>query len=250
MKKLLIRLAIGLALLVVAALIAVFLSLNSIAKKGVENVGPKLTKADVRLGSANLSPFSGQGRLTRLFVGNPEGYKTPSAIQVGDVKIGVQVSSLMSETLVIDEITLEAPEITFEGNLSGNNLSKILDNIEAATGGDKPETSPGAKSEKKFFVKEFLVKSGKINVSFNTPLGGTSGSLVLPEVHLQNVGSREKGVTAAELSKQLMKPILAAATKAVAENVSGLGKSAGEIGKGATDQLNKAAQGMKDLFKK
>src|SRR2546422_1862994 len=91
MKKLIIRIAIAVVGLVVLALVVVFFSLNSIVKKGVETVGPRLTKVDVRLGSAKLSPLSGNGQLTELFVGNPEGYKTPSAIKVGDVKVGVQV---------------------------------------------------------------------------------------------------------------------------------------------------------------
>ena len=108
MKKLIVRILIGVVALVLVALVVIFFSLNSIVKKGVETVGPKLTKVDVRLGSAKLSPFSGSGQLTKLFVGNPEGYKTPSAIQVGDVKMGVEVGSLFSNTLAVDEVNIQA----------------------------------------------------------------------------------------------------------------------------------------------
>ena len=71
-----------------------------------------------------------------MFVGNPEGYQTPSAIKLGDIALAVEPGSLLSDTLVVDEINIQAPEITFEGTLSGNNLSKILQNLEAATGAE------------------------------------------------------------------------------------------------------------------
>ncbi len=254
MKKLIIRIVAGVVLLAIIALVVVFFSLNSIVKKGVETVGPKLTKVEMRLNSANLSPFSGRGQLSGLFVGNPQGFKTPSAITVGDIKVGVQPSSVMSDTVVIDEVTVKAPEITFEGSLSGNNLSQILANLDAATGGGdkaaKP-AEPAKKSEKKFYVKDVAINDGKIHLSVTT-LGGKAVTLPLPPVHLQNIGSREQGVSAAELAKQIMKEITANATKAVGDAMAkGLDQGVKEIGKEATGQLDKAAKGaLKDLFKK
>src|SRR5579883_3150169 len=104
MKKILARIAIAVVVLILAALLVVFFSLNSIVKKGVETVGPMITKTEVKLGSADISPFSGGGRLTKLFVGNPEGFKAPSAMEFGDIKVGVQVSSLTSAVIVVNEV--------------------------------------------------------------------------------------------------------------------------------------------------
>ena len=249
MKKLFIRILIGGVALVVVALVVFFFSLDSIVKKQVETVGPRLTKVEVRLGGIHLSPFSGRGGLSRLFIGNPEGYKAPSAIKVGEIKVGVELSSLRSDVLVVDEVNFQAPEITFEGTLSGNNLSKILENLQAASGGQKQEAT-GAKKEKKFFVKDLQVNGGIINGTIDTPLGGKSATLAFPGLHLQNIGSRENGVTAAELSKQIMKPLLASVTKAVEEGLVDFSKSLPNLGVGTTGQVDKAAQKLKDLFKK
>jgi len=253
MKKLILRIVIGAIVLLVIGLVVVFFSLNSIVKKGVETVGPKLTKVEVRLGSAKLSPLSGNGRLSDLFVGNPEGYQTPSALKLSDIKLAVEPGSLLSDTLVVDEINIQGPEITFEGSLSGNNLSKILQNLEAATGGEHPDKttkSDSSKPGKKFFVKDFVLKGGKITAAVSTPLGSKSGTLALPEVRLQNIGSRENGVTAAELSKQMMKAIEKVATEAVAAGIADLGKNFQGLGKGATNPVDKAAQTLKNLLKK
>jgi hypothetical protein len=85
----------------------------------------------------------------------------------------------------------------------------------------------------------------------NVPaLGGKSATVPLPELHLQNIGTADKGVTAAELSKQILKPLLASVTKAATDAISGLGKGVQDIGKGATDELKKSGKGIQDIFKK
>src|SRR5579859_2847802 len=117
MKKILVRLLLGIVVLLVIAVVVVFFSLNSIVKKGVETVGPAITKVPVTLGAADISPLSGSGKLTKLFVGNPEGYKTPSAMEFGSIKVGVKIASVLSDTIVVNEINIQAPEITLEGTL-------------------------------------------------------------------------------------------------------------------------------------
>ncbi len=146
MKKIIVRIGIGVAVLVVLALVVVFFSLNSIVKKGVETVGPMIVKVDVTLGSAAISPFSGLGILTKLFVGNPEGYKTKSAIEVGEIKAGVGVGSLTSDTIVVNEVSVKEAVITMEGSLTDNNLTKILDNVNGASTRDAEAEGPSRRS--------------------------------------------------------------------------------------------------------
>jgi hypothetical protein len=252
MKKIIVRLFLIVVVLLIAALVAVFFSLNSIVKKGVETLGPQMTKVEVRLGSADISPLSGSGRLKKLFVGNPEGYKTPSAIQIGSVKVSVKIGSVLSDTIVVDEINIQAPEITLEGTLTGNNLSKILDNLNAVAGTEKPKTeAPAKKSEKKFIVKDIQINGGKVNVSLNMPvLGGKSLTVPLPPVHLQDIGKAENGVTSAQLVTAVMKSLLAATTEAATKAIADLGSGLKDVTKGGADELNKAAKGISDLFKK
>jgi hypothetical protein len=248
MKKLIVRAVLGLVALLVLALIVVFFSLNSLVKQGVETVGPQLTKVDVRLGSVSLSPFSGSGRLSGLFVGNPEGFKTESAIQVGAMKVTVELGSLLGDTVVVNEIHIHAPAITFEGGLTGNNLSKIMSNLEAASGGDKG-AAPESTSQRKFLVKDLVIRDGQILVSL-TGLGGKLATVPLPDIHLTNIGTGGSGVSAAELTKQVMKELLASVTKAAAGAVTDLSKGVTDLGKEGAGQLEKAAKGVTDLFKK
>lgn len=254
MKKWIIRIALLVVLVVVVAVVVLFTNLNSIVKKGVETVGPQITKTEMRLARASISPLSGSGQLTGLFIGNPEGYKTESAIKVGDVKVVLKISSITSDTVEIESVNIQAPEITFEGGLGGNNMSKLLENVEAATGGDKParkkEDKAAAGPGKKFRVKDVVMEGGKIHASLTGLGAAKTFDVSLPSIHLQNIGSEGSGVTAAQLTHELIKPLLAAATKAVTEAASHLGKEVKDLEKGALQELNKTTKGVKDLFNK
>ena len=251
MKKVIIGVTVGVVVLLAIGLVVLFMNLDSLVKKGVETVGPQLTKTEVRLEGVSLSPFSGSGQLKGVFIGNPQGYKTASAFKMGAVKLAVKPASLTSGTIVVDEVTIQGPEITFEGTPSGaNNLSKILQNIEAATGGKsatpgKPAAPAEKGAEKKFCVKELVFTGGKIHLSI-TLLGGKQYTVPLPELRVQNIGTPENGVTAAEMAQQIMKPLLVAVTKAAGEAATQVTKDVKELSK----DLDKTAKGIKDLFKK
>lgn len=255
MKKKLLYVVVSLGILLVAGLVVLFLSINSVVKKGFNTAAPLLTKVDTRLGSVNLSPLSGSGTLSELFVGNPAGFKTDFAIRVGSLKLAVQPKSLFSDTIVIDELTILGPEITLEGTLNGSNLGKILANLEAAAGGSGKSSpaAPSASGEKKLVIRDVRIEGGKIHLSL-TGLAGNALPVVLPPVHLQNLGTPERGLTAAQLGESLMKSLVAEVTKVAAsaipnlsKGIQDIGKNAGEAGKSAAE---KASQGLKGLLNK
>lgn len=266
MKKVALIVAVAGVVLLVAGVIVLTLSLDSLVKKGVETVGPKITLTDMKLDGASISLLSGSGSLKGFLLGNPEGYKTPSAIQFGEASLGVQPMSVLSDKIHVTHVRVIAPEITFEGALgSKNNLNKIMENVEATTGGGQPadkgaekpksEPAPGGAS-KKLQVDDILISGAKVNVTL-TALGGRKLSLIIPDIHLTNLGSGPEGITAGELTKLVMKNINTETYKAVEKAVADFGKqtldAVKDVTKGGSNSLDKAAQTLKgvgDLFKK
>ena len=253
MKKLMIRAVIAVLVLLVLAVGLSIYFLGSIMKKGVETVGPQITGTEIKLDSATLSLLSGSGKLKGLLVGNPQGFKSPSAIKVGSVSLGVAPGSVLSGKVHVKEVRVEAPEITFEGGLKGNNLGKLLDNVQAATGGSEKTATPENKAaSRKLQVDDFVITGGRINLSLDlSVLGGKSATVPLPEIHLTNLGSGPDGITAGDLTAKVLKELLQAAIPAAEKAVADLGKGATGVlkdaGKGATE---KAAKSIGDLFKK
>src|SRR5690348_83104 len=106
MKRRLVGIALLLVLLAVGAIVVASFSVGSIIKKGVETAGPKITKVTVKLESASLAVLSGSGELRGLLVGNPEGFKTPSAIQIGSIAVTVSPRSVFSDKVVVHSIAV------------------------------------------------------------------------------------------------------------------------------------------------
>lgn len=261
-KKLLI--AIGVVVVVlVAGLVVLGLSLGKVIKHGVETVAPPLTKTEVKLGSAQLSLLNGHGSLHGFVLGNPEGFKTPSAIKAETVSLGVNPASLLGDKVHITHVRVIDPEITFEGTIgTKNNLSQILANVDAALGGSKPSEPKKEKdaATRKLQVDEFSITGAKVNLSM-TIFGGKSLTVPLPPIKLGNLGQGPEGITGPELVGVALKSItsetLKAAQQAVVDFSKNAAGAAAEAGKGAVDSAVKgasgvldAAKGVGDLFKK
>ncbi len=253
MKKIIIGIrSAGVLVLLIVALTVVFFSLNAIVKKGVETLGPEMTNVPVRLGSARDFADRRQRGIGGALCGKSGGaVKTASAFQIGDIKLGVKLGSILSDTIVINELNIQGAEITLEGGLTQNNLTKIMDNLDSASaGGKKPAAeTPGQKSEKKFIVKELVVNGAKVNLSMSL-LGGKSLTLPVPPLNLKDIGVAENGVTSAQLVQAIMKPLLANITQAATQGITDMGGQLQNLGKGGAKQLDNATKGLKDLFKK
>lgn len=254
MKKLIIRLLITLVVVAILAVLAVGLFLDGAIKRGVEAFGPKLAKVDIKLQSVSLSLFSGAGTIKGLVVGNPEGFKTPSAISVGEATLALKPGSLLSDKIVIKTINVQAPEIMFETDLRHDNLHKILSNLQEATGGGTKEPAKGAKPARKLQVDEFVITGGKIHVSVTGLAQGTA-TVPLPDIRLQNLGAGPDGITSTELTKLVLEAIEKGAAQAASGAVTDIGKGAFYITKelGSTtgsNTLQKATKGLGGLFKK
>jgi hypothetical protein len=254
MKKILIRSFIALIILLILGVVAIGLFLDGAVKRGVETVGPMLTKVDVKVDSVNLSLLSGGGKIKGLFIGNPAGYKTPSAIQVGNASLAIVPGSIFSSKVIIRSINVQAPEITFETDLKGNNLSKIVANLEAFSGDSSHgDTRAQAKASKKLQVDDFLISGGKINATLAV-LGSQSTTVPLPEIHLTALGQGPDGITAAELTKLVLEAVEKEAVRAAASAVGNLSKDAANLTKGfgtaGTGAVDTVTRGIGGLFQK
>ena len=242
MRKLFLSVVIILVVLIVVAVIVVGFFLGTIVKTGMETVGPKITQVSIKVDAVNLSLLTGSARVKGLVVGNPEGYKTPQAISVDSAAVGVNPFSVLSDKIVVRLVRVEAAEITFEGGLGGNNLSKIMDNMNAI-----------AKSGRKIEVDDFLITGAMVHVNL-TGMSGKEMTLPLPDIHLTNLGQGNAGITATDLTRRVLGAITAATVKVVASATTDVGKGAGNLGRDAGkavgQDMNKITKGIGGLFKK
>ncbi len=244
MKKLL---YIGGALLVVIAIGLYYLSssLNSIVKAAVEKVGSDATQAQVRLKEVDIQIASGKGAMHGLMVGNPAGFKTEMAFNLGEISLQVDVGSVTKDMIVITEIVITSPEVTYELARGGSNIDALQRNVNAYTAQESKGSSEGGK---KLVIENLYVRNGKVNVGV-TALGGKTMTIPLPDIHLTNIGKQSGGATASQVTQQVLSAIGQSATKA-ATSLPDVAKLAGSAKESVTDAAKGAGEGLKKLFGK
>jgi len=231
------RILLTIVVLVVIVLVVVTFFLGAVVKKSVETVGPKVVGVPITLEKARISVLLGQAKLSQLVVGNPEGFKTPSAFALGELKIDLDVASLLSDRIVIREILVDAPEITFEGSLKGSNLGALRKQLESP-GDAQSETplpeEPAAKSagaQKKVQIDRFVLSNAKVNLSSGL-MQGKAVTIPLPTIELTDIGKGKEGASVSDVVREVLSAVSDAVTQAVLSSGKVLGKSV-ELGKDA-----------------
>lgn len=255
---------VGAIVIVIIAVVVIGLSnIDSIIKEGVETQGSEITQAKVSLSEVEISATDGSGRLAGLVIGNPKGFQTDYAFSLGAVKIKLDVGTVLEDKVVINEITIEAPQIIYELGDGGSNLDALKRNVNSYLGVDEKSgkasagEKPAAKKDdggKKLIIEHIYIRGGTISVSASM-LQGRKITSPLPDLHLKDIGKKEGGASPGEAVNEVITAVQDAATKSVASlNIEGLlgdvGKAVESQLKGVTDQIGSGAGGAGDAVEK
>jgi uncharacterized protein involved in outer membrane biogenesis len=172
----------------------------------------------------HIEPASGLAALKGFELGNPPGFKTPRAIELGEVSLQMEVASLTTDVVRIREIRILAPHVTYERGDSGSNLEVIERNVQsyvaaqtAALGvGGSGAGGPGGKSgkQKKLIIDNLYIQGAKADVSA-AMLEGRALSVPINDIHLQGIGEKTGGATPAEVTSQVVGAVTRSVTRSV-----------------------------------
>ena len=105
-------------------------SLDTIVKSAVEQVGSDATGTKVTLGDVDISPTSGTGALRQFRMTNPKGFGEGDAFKFEEVRVTIDLSTIASDPVVINEIVIQAPEITYTIGGGTSNMDEIQKNVD------------------------------------------------------------------------------------------------------------------------
>lgn len=252
MKKLLIAVGV-LIVLGGVAVVLVASNLDRIVKAAIEQVGSDAMQSPVTVDSVKLSLRAGSGTIRDLQVRNPEGFPPQPAVRLGEMVLAIDPASVQADKLVVRTISVTDGELFLTGGIEDNNLKKLMANLRSqASSGTNTQAPSTAESSRKLQVDELTLTDLKLNVQMELPVVGTfSTTAKLPEIKLAGLGQGPEGVTGSELGKLVMKRVLDEISPIVVQLIrQKTGQSLGGDGKKALQSLEKAAQGVGDLFKK
>ncbi|HXN15430.1 MAG TPA: hypothetical protein VN878_03580 [Usitatibacter sp.] len=236
MKKVLIVVAI-IAIAVAGGLYYASHSIDLIVKLALEHYGPDVTGVAIRVAEVSISPHDGRGSVKGVELGSPQGFTAPRSARLGEIRVAIDPATITEPVIVIHEIRVEAPAIIYERSAAGTNLDAIQRNIESyVKRGDNASSSPSSAlggPKRKFVIERLSIRGARITMT-NMGLQGQGISFDLPDIELRDLGKREHGLTASEVSNIVANTVIARIGQKVLTNLELLRKGGVE---GAIDAL-------------
>jgi hypothetical protein len=268
MRRRLVIVATAATLVLVVGVLVVVWSLDSIVKRVIQDYGSKATKVAVHADSVALSLLGGSAAISGLTVANPSGFSSANVFRLGKIQVRIDCGTIRSNPLVIDAITIVAPEVHFELDQNGeSNIDVIRRNISqfrtgasaaaaASPGPRQPTPAQPAPQERadaqRFLIKKLSIQAAQLVID-TSALDGERRVVKLPDTDEADIGARSGGATGSEVAAVVVRALVrdVAATvaaaqieRAVEKSVGGqagkaLGEGAGEAVKGVGRALNK-----------
>lgn len=249
----------ALLLVVIAAVTVAWFYLETIVKTTVNKYGTQITGTQVQLQSFSLNPIKGLLKVGGLTIANPEGYSAPNLLTLANVSVKVDPKSLFKDNIVIEDISINNPSITYEmPDFTTSNVMQIQQNIAKNTSdteetATQEETSDNQEttetSSKTVSIKRVLVEGGILNAITPLQKNETALNIDLPSVELVDLGGENQKLTIKDSIVEIFNKILFNATSTVAKALG----SAKDIAKKATtstiDTASNAVEGAKEQGK-
>jgi hypothetical protein len=214
MKKFMIFTAL---LLLIAGGAFLFLSgdaINALIKKQIEQVGSEVTQQVVTVDNVDMKLLNGAGTIKGIVLANPAKYKAPSAFSLQEVTLDINLKSLSTDLIVIDQIVIDKPEAVVEFTESGGaNIKDILDAIQKnlPQTAEPEQESTSAKTDPIIRVNKFVLSGVALTVDL-TKLGNKAHQATLADISLTNIGGKA-GMPASQLGAELIKQALSSIWK-------------------------------------
>ena len=244
------RVATAVAACAIAAVAVVAIlnyALGAIIEKSAPAVGPAVLGTPLAVSNANMRILAGRVQLGGVVVGPPEGFDA-NVFEMADFKVDLDVKSLLGsadEPIVIREIVIDGPFVSYELKGLHDNLHAILAKLGVEEGDEKekPEDDGGkkAKDGRKVRIDRFLFDNAKVRVAV---AGGKGVVVPLPKIELKGIGAKSGGATALEATGEILLSITTGTVKAAAGAGLDVGGAAVDAAAAVGSAVGDAAKGV------
>jgi len=243
MKKKLRIFAIAAVVLVFVVYFGLSFFLGYVVKAAVNRIAPRMTQTTVELAGARISPISGSGVLTGLYVANPPGWSSGRAFYLGRIYVAMKPFSIFGDRIIIEEINIDQPEFAYETRLFSSNINDLLKNIGEYKGRNAPGTGDTDKKGHpiKFEVRHLRLTHGKVSLG----VGVAALPLPLPPIELNDLGTDGSGITSEQLALAVMKSV---SSEIIGATTHAAGKIGSTAGAAAAEGVKKTGEEIKKLL--
>lgn len=232
--KIIVAAAVSVFVFLIVALASLPLWIGPAVTGAANRIVPEKAGTDFKLESFSFNPYSGKAEISGLFLANPKGYDEPVALKVKNVFVDLDVKTVLSETVTINELSIEDVFVSYVFEDGVDNFKRIGDNFSAGGNGDKAQTvdscngetparavSDSGKTgeEKKVIIKKLSLSDVKFKYRGLT--------FPVPSVVLTGIGEKTKGATLCELSEIIINSLINT-LGSIGENIGGFASALGD----------------------
>ena len=255
MKKVMIGLGILVVLLGIL-LWRVYASLDKIVAKVIEDVGTEVTQTAVRVGGVDLDLLNGKAGLSQLSVANPAGFSSQYIFSLELVSVAIDVESVSSNPIIIDEIVVRQPRVAYEINQQGtSNLDVLKKNVEGysasrgtgtGTATEQQESAGQEGEEIRLIIRTLRFEGGELNAS-SALRPDKPVKAGLPAFTMNNIGQSSGGATSEQIAQEVLDRLVRQATDAAKK--AGVDRLTDELQEKASEKLgDKVGGALKGLL--
>jgi uncharacterized protein involved in outer membrane biogenesis len=185
--------------------------LNPLGKVSLDDLNPLTDKKDtntvervkggpltlVAFDRLKVEPLKLLVTLDNLQIGNPEGFAGKNLVELDSFKLEIDPDTLQSDIMVIRDILINNPTITYERKLTTDNIKAMQQFIEKAVGQsadkEKKKTTEDKKKEpgQKVIIDQFALESGLVKAKLSAL---PAAPIPLPPIKMRDIG-RDTGGT-------------------------------------------------------
>ncbi|MHC4714059.1 MAG: DUF748 domain-containing protein, partial [Planctomycetota bacterium] len=225
------KILIAVGAVLVVAVIVVILSLDYLAKAGLEKGGTMVLGTPTTARSLDLRLLAGSLTLDGFAVRDPEGYGEGDLVKLETAEVGLKIGSLLSDTVEVKQIILHEPVLRIVSKGRNTNLSVVLNHAQQFGGGGEAPSPEAEGPAKKFRVGLVRITDARFEYA---AAGAPAVRVSLPEIELKDLSDEQgRPVPLADLFSQILRAMAKSAVE-----VEGI-----RLPSEVTDSLREAAAG-------
>ena len=136
-------------------------NLDRFVQEAIQEAGTEQLDTKVSVESVSVNIPRARATLTGLRVANPAGYSSEPVFILGSIDIDIDLTSIVDEVLVIEEITIRDPQVNFELNDKGISNLDVLEERLGGAGGD----TSGSGDSRLLIIDRLDFRGGTITAS-------------------------------------------------------------------------------------
>lgn len=209
-------LALGVFLFVVVPvtlLLIAWIFIDPIGKKLIETGGSSALGVKTEVGNFHCSLLNGSVAIRAMTVDNPTGFDpAKKTLDLGEVATGLSIGSLTSDTVEIQEMTIDGLKLYLEANEKTTNVETLLKNVQGEGGGSRlsgepapaGETPAATGPEKRFKIAKIRLANIGMELKTTWPVE-SKNSFVIPAFEMTDLWHKSgQGYTAGELLVEIL----------------------------------------------